>query len=440
MFFLLNSKILKKFVIFTTAVFFLLQPMVVYLSSYDPGDCDDKAVHYFSAAYSSASPNKRLELENILRSSKEEAKIESFGERTEFRLKSANNYSLANLAITAFHRIKPNFNDSVRFGLAAVMLIALLFTILVSSETPFGFWQSVLVVNLVAFYSIKLNFIVSQIPRNMHPFIAYVPRGGGALLALPIVLAFAAKKPFLLLLSLIFIFLIHAGLGVIVFLLIIMSYVVLLVIQKYKLAQNPFAYIPLAGTILAGLPTFVASVSLGLLFYVFSKKIKAENSDFYNRIFEFGTIMLALAIVSSDLIANPLISNILSNFLGNSILQELPQRSSGVEYVLAVLLTVVSVRIIYNFLVAKKYLIVQAKAKYISVTALIVIALSFLTLNHLSEYHWVLKKSTGFFFGSCHATSLDLSRNSHQLTIEGGSVVFFKSLGDYLFMRENRIN
>lgn len=440
MVFKVKSQFLKILVAFSFATFFLLQPMVVYLTSYDPGDCDDKAVHYFSAAYFMASSDKRQRLESILNSIKKEAQIESFGERTDFRLRSVNNYALANLTIATFHRIKPEFNNSVKYGLATVTLIALVVAVLLSSKTPFGYWQSVFVVNLIAFYSIKINFIVSQIPRNMHPFISYVPRGGGALLVLPIVLAFAAKKPLLMLVSLIFIFLIHTGLGVIIFPLVFLSWLVLLVIHKYKLAQNPFSYLPLLVMVLTGLPTFIASVSLGLLFYVFSKKVKAANSDFYNRIFEFGTIMLAVTIISVGIITNSLFTKSLSNFLGASIMQELPQRFGGIKYVLAVLLTVVSIRLFYNFLVERKYFVVKAKVKYLSLTGLIIIALSFLTLNHLSEYQWIMKKSTGFFYGSCQTVFLDLSKNSHQLKVESGPVVFFTSLGNYLFEGENNIN
>ena len=45
-------------------IFFALQPLIIYLTAYDPGDCDDKAVHYYAAAYFQASTKDKEFINN----------------------------------------------------------------------------------------------------------------------------------------------------------------------------------------------------------------------------------------------------------------------------------------------------------------------------------------------------------------------------------------
>jgi len=55
----LYLKVVSKIAIF---IFLFLQPIFVYIQSYNPKDCDDKAVHYYSSAFFHSPHSKKQDL------------------------------------------------------------------------------------------------------------------------------------------------------------------------------------------------------------------------------------------------------------------------------------------------------------------------------------------------------------------------------------------
>src|SRR6185436_7846018 len=101
------------------AFFFALQPLVVYVAAYHSRDCDDKAVHFFSAMYWQAPAERRAALGTALEPFVRAHEHDAAWWRTAFRLRQTATYPLANVAIALFHRPERHFTESVRDGLFA---------------------------------------------------------------------------------------------------------------------------------------------------------------------------------------------------------------------------------------------------------------------------------------------------------------------------------
>lgn len=414
-------------------VIFFLQPLVVYLTAYDPGDCDDKAVHYYSAAIASTSQKSRNEFFKTIKPFIDANSNSPAWQRTEFRLHAANNYPLANLLIAHFQNSKDHFTKAVNRGLLATTLVALIVIVAISTKTQFGFWQTTLVLNLIAFYSFKIHFLVEQVPRNMHPFIAYVPRGAGALMVIPIVLAFASKKWYLVILSLFLTFFWHVGLGFILLGLGIGAMVVYLLVTKYKLYKSNLIFVPLLAGVVGGLNSTVAMLMLGLVFYIFKNRVGINLKDFYHRAFLFGSILFLIVSLTIIYTSVPQISLQLGVVTGDPVFQELPIRLSGIAYTLLVLLTVIGVRI-FGAYIFKRYLSFKKRPAYFSASFFCILIMAFLFLNHLPEYSWVARGASGFFLPTCgEVTAYKIPENLNRVTL-GIEPDMFVSFGNYIFV------
>jgi hypothetical protein len=464
-------RIQNKGVIFFLEVFlglvFLLQPLVIYLTAYDPGDCDDKAVHYYSAAYASASEKTRNDFFKTINPFISSNSKNPSWQRTEFRLNSANNYPLANLFISNFQSDKEHFTKAVNMGLFLVTLTAIIVVLLIGSKTQFGFWQTTLVLNLVAFYTFKIHFLVEQVPRNMHPFIAYVPRGAGALMVIPIVLAFASKKWLLLAISIFLTFFWHIGLGLISAALAICAVLVYLFVTKFKLYKSNLIFIPLLAGVVGGINSVVTMLVLGLVFYIFKNSVGINLKDFYHRAFLFGFFLFLIITLTITYTSIPQVSLLLGSIAGDPVFQELPIRLAGIDYTLLVLLTVIGIRIfgVYFF---EKYLSFKKKPPYISTSSIssgktlvvkqsikaetrekenipsfitesfiCILVMSFLFLNHLPEYSWVARGASGFFLPTCREVIVHkIPSQLNNITL-GNEPDMFVSFGNYIF-KSNR--
>lgn len=414
------------------AAIFLLQPLVVYLTAYDPGDCDDKAVHYYSAAFSIASEKNRNDFfKTISPFTGSNSKSPSW-QRTEFRLQSANNYPLANLFISLFQSDKEHFTKAVNMGLFLVTLTAIIVVLLIGSKTQFGFWQATLVLNLIAFYSVKIHFLVEQVPRNMHPFIAYVPRGAGALMVIPLVLAFASRKWLLVVISLFLTFFWHIGLGLISSALAICAIFTYLLVTKYKLYKSNLIFMPLLAGVVGGMNSVVTMLVLGLVFYIFKNRVGINLKDFYHRAFLFGFFLFLIITLTITYTSIPKVSLLLGSVGGDPVFQELPIRLAGIAYTLLVLLTVLGIRIfgVYFF---EKYLSFKKKPTYVSTSFLCILIMSFLFLNHLPEYSWVARGASGFFLPTCReVTVYKIPDDLKNITLANEPNIFV-SFGNYIF-------
>lgn len=413
------------------AAFFALQPFVIYLTAYDPGDCDDKAVHYYSAAYLTADNKSRNFVKGIYQSASEASPGGIYSQRTEFRINSAYYYPIADLSISFFNSKTTIYTDAVKYGLLATTIIALVLVIIISAKTGFGFWQAALVLNLIAFYSVKLHFIVEQMPRNMHPFITFVPRGAAALLIIPAVLSFAAKKPALFLISLGSIFLFHVGSASLMIPLVLLSILLFITIEKLNLLNSKYFYLVFLLAIIGGKNTFIASISIGALIYLVNRFKKYDSSNFYQRAFYFSAITLFTSFVVSAISSLPRISQLLVNSSGLQVLAEIGQRLTGVQYSALVLMAVILTRLAIDY-VFKNYFVSKKNLK-VSQRMIIIVILFVLTLNHLSEYSWISRRVSGFFLPSCTGTQiLSLPNDIGKLrTLDEPS--FFVTLGKYLF-------
>lgn len=386
------------------AILFLLQPMVIYLTSYVPGDCDDKSVHYFAAAFQQASTKRQKEFKSVIGPFMENSRGDPGWERTDFRLSSTASYPLANVAIGLFMSSQRHFSDSVKWGLFVMTLLSLLVFVSVGSGTRFGFWQTVLVANLIAFYSLKVHFLVPLVPGNMHPFITYVPRGATSLLILAPVLAFAARKWWFFAFGVLLTILSHVGMGGV-----------------------------LSGLLIVSLIIYWLTTYLDL----FRKFRINVQGDFYSRLF-WQSLMLFVVIRLVAILTGILwISNWLGRLTGLTVVAELPKRLSGSAYSLLVLLVVVGVRLFIRFC---KNRLVEFKpvAKNVEVSMVVVAALVFLALNHLSAYRWVATRSSGFFMQQCRDVQVvNLPNNVASLSFSN-EPEFFLSLAQYLNGNEHK--
>lgn len=406
-----------------------MQPLVIYLTAYDPGDCDDKAVHYYSAAYFSA-PQERKNLVASLYKNQSQEADGNFPERTVFRLESAYYYPLADILINAFSIDNAHFADAVKYGLLAVTIVAIAAVVAISSKTPLGFWQSVLVINLIAFYSIKLHFIVEQVPRNMHPFITYVPRGAAALMIIPAILTFAARKPALFILSLATIFLFHVGSAMLIIPIVLVSAVIFLIFERLKLTKSRYFYLLFPTGIIGGVDTFVSTVAIGFGIWLVDTFKASKSLEFYKKAFYFGSLTLFVSTFTSAVASQPRVTGFITAATGSATFSEIPQRLTGVQYSILVLLVVLFARLMIDYLQIDYFK--SKKRIKIKVSVVVISVLIILSLNHLSEYLWVVKRVSGFFLPSCTAAqSLSLPRDMNKLKLLD-EPSFFVTLGNYL--------
>ncbi len=370
------------------AVVFLLQPLVSYVASYDPRDCDDKVVHYFSAMYTRASHAQRDAfhegIAEFVRASEHDARWP----RTSFRLLSVNSYPLANAIISVVHHPEVSYADSVKWSLLVVTLVAVVFVALMASATPFGFWPAVLTVNLIAWQVIPTKPVLGVVPVNMMPFLSYVPRGAGSLLVIAIVLCFAARRWWLCAACVLAVFLWHLGLGL------ILAIVV---------------------------PPGLALASL----------LARRTTDFDDRALLACLVVLALAMAVSKLTSIPAVDATIQSLTNLHEDQHVRMRLLGSEYSLCVLAVVVAGRRLVEWISRQLPLLERLGSETGSRIAILFI-LTAIGIWHAPSFAAVAREQSGFFNPTCGRTaSVPLPSNWKKLRL-GNEESLFRSFGDYL--------
>lgn len=419
------------------AVFFILLPLVPYLASYNPDDCDDKAVHFYSAMYFLAPAKDQGAFQAMTRPFVRAYENDPRWERTAFRLRSVNTYPLANVAISLFHHRDKHYTEGVKWGLLAVTLISVLAVVLIGSTTPFGFWQTVLVLNLIAFHLIPADLPIGPVPNLMHPFISYVPRGAAAAMVIAAVLAFAAKRPSLFIISLLLVFLWHAGLALVNAGLALTAAALFWVVTRYQLLHTPFLYLLFGLGLLGGLGTLLRTGIIGCLLYLYSRHIKGIEVDFHHRAFLFGLLFLFMAIIGSAIAAIPQVGQLLQSATGLAVARELPQRLIGSTYSLLVLSTVVGGRLLYSY-ATSSFPQLRSQPKRAQLGVAVIVILLIIGLTHRAVNAKVWQRKLGFFQATCQeARILALPENLSHLSLDDEPTLFL-SLGHYLFRQNDR--
>jgi hypothetical protein len=376
------------------AIVFLVQPLLVYVGSYERRDCDDKAVHFFTAMYFRAPEADReafrAAIEPFVRNNEADPKFL----RTSFRLQVPINYPLANLAISFFHGPDRHYADSVKWGLFTVATIALLIIVWIGSRTPFGFWQTVLVLNLIAFHTIPADFLIGSVPARQHPFITYVPRGTGSVMIVATVLAFAARRWVVCALSVLLVFLWHAALGLVNAAVVMTAAGLFAVVDRYR-----------------------------------PSRLWAD--EFYQRALALALLALCVAGVLSKVVAVPRVGGVLQTVTGVSLVTTIPLRLTGMRYCLVVLVAVLGARLLYCC--ARQRLRPRLDRSAPELTAVAVAVLFAIGLTHSALYTQVLKQEGAFFQPQCQQTTVvALPENQSALSASDQATVF-RSFGDYLF-------
>jgi hypothetical protein len=378
-----------SFILIPLALLFLLQPIVVYVAEFPPDECDDKAVHFFSAMYFAASATSRATVEQMTRPVVLASDDEDRQQRANFRLGSTAAYPLTNMAITLVHGRDTWYTESVKWSRLGVTLLAVVTVALIAGATPFGLWYTILVLNLIAFDVIPA-FGIGPVPDNAHPFITSAPRGSGSLLVIAIVLALAARKRGLFCLSLALVFLWHVGQGLLV-----------------------------VSVVLPG--------AVG--FWLVTRR---HDLDFTGRALVLTLLVLSASMIVSTVAAAPAVGRLLEEVAGSPVGRQVPQRLAGVEYSLLVLGVVVGVMLAVDRL-ATRFAWLQKQRPGVRIGAALFI-LGVIGGLHARMYSEVLvRRSTGFFSQPlCERTPLiPLPEQAARLSL-GDEPALFLSLGTYL--------
>lgn len=345
------------------ALFFLFQPMVVYLTSYEVGDCDDKAVHYYSSVYFVASEEKKKEFNNTIWGYVDSRRGEKNWERTDFRLKAASNYPLANSLIFLFTNDSWHFADSVKAGLFVVTFLSLIALVVVSSVTLFGYWQGVLLANLVAFSPLMFGSITSLVPSSIHPFITYVPRGSLALLVVVPIISISSGKKWLFIISLGLMFLWHSVMA-------------------------------LALTVMLLLAVLISIRSFG----------KPDNIRFYKNFLNVSLTFMLILIFVTLALSNVVIKDALVRVTGIPAMMFYSKRLHGPIFVVLITVFLVFLRLFVakrhvKLIELKRILSIRIRKKTVILAVLLII-----TLIHLPKYVEVVSGRAVFFTPDCRET------------------------------------
>lgn len=177
----------------------MLHLVVVWLSSYVAGDCDDKAVHYYSSSYVLAAAPARAVVRETLPAWLEKLPDGYKKLRLSSRLLGAWNYPAADVAIGVARAMAGDgrFNRAVKLAMLFLFCAALIWLVAVAGALERGrlLVAAVLLIGAMGVVAIPpwLN-----LPRlNMNPFMVYVPRGSACFLVLAVLLASAAQRRWL---------------------------------------------------------------------------------------------------------------------------------------------------------------------------------------------------------------------------------------------------
>lgn len=407
------------------ALVFAAQPLVVYLAAYHSRDCDDKAVHFFAAMYSRASTERRAQLRAALEPFVRAHEAEPDWWRTDFRLREAGRYHpLANAAIAFFHRPEDHFAVSVRKGLLAVTVLAELAIIALAGWTPFGVFPTLLVLELIAFHAIDSTWFIGEFPRNMHPFLWYVPRAVGAVLVMPVVLGVAARRPVACVASLAVLGLLHAWLGVVCAALAGAALVGFALLTRYEGLRRPLTY-GLLGLGLFGSPElrFTTCVVAGVLYGCGTTRGGDDATAFDRRALVFAALLFFVVGATSAVLSSEMLLRALGDAPNLFVVREVPARLTGVRYTLLVLGAVLAARLALRRL--------PERASRLAIPATLAL-LVIVPLANPAPYARVRARQSGFFVPNClEARTIPLPAGIAELSLRDEPTLFL-SFAQYL--------
>lgn len=207
----------------------LMLPVFLYVFAYSSGDCDDKAVHYYSAGYVFCSDETKESLHNAL-DEKVSALDEYSSNRYYFRLwESPTTYPVTNLFIKAITHVSDlHYAHTVAIGLFFTMLLGYVFVIYGNYKAGLSFFQQGLLYTVLIFLGLSIG------PHGMVAFLTYVPRAIAALFVVPILIFLSKKQPKAAVLFCIAPFFFHTSLGVLMVGFIAAAYSLYFLQDKYS--------------------------------------------------------------------------------------------------------------------------------------------------------------------------------------------------------------
>lgn len=404
---------------------FAAQPLVVYMAAYHPRDCDDKAVHYFGAMYGRASSERRAELQIMLEPFVRAHESDPLWWRTDFRLREAGRYNpLANAAIAFFHRPEERFTIGVRNGLLAVTVLGELAVLVLATRTPFGIIPTLLVLELIAFHAIDSTWLIGQFPRNMHPFLWYVPRAVGALLVMPVVLGVAARRPAVAVVSIIVQALLHTWLAMICAGLAGLALLGFTLLERFDGFRRPLTYALLALGLFGTIDLRIATGIVAVVLYACGTVANGDDRLRFDRqALVFASLFFFAAGAVSSVFSSATALHMLGDAPSSFVLRELPARLTGVRYTLLVLGMVLAARLALRRL--------PAAALRFATPALLAL-LVLVPVTTPLPYTRVRNREGGFFVPNCpEARAIPLPAGVPELSLQDEPTLFL-SLAQYL--------
>lgn len=417
---------------FPLAALFILQPLVVYIASYESEQCDDKAVHFYAAMYSSAGAEGRADFEAMVVPFIRASETDERWPRTNFRLRSPVYYPLSNFAISFFHGPGRTYGESVKWGLFAITAVAVLAVVAVGSATPLGFLPVVLVLTLIAFRVVPADPVTATLRDGVHPMVSWVPRGAGATVVLTTMLAFGARRWWLFAFSLVFVSLYHVALGLLVA---ILAGVAAALYRVFDCVGPRYRYGLFALGVAGGISSLFRTGFLGALVYLHGRlQESGEAGDFDGRVFRFGLLFLYALVAAAAVISVPQVSDLVQALSGLSErhVGQIPERLAGCTYAAFVMCMVVGVRRWFPVLAERRptwmRVIPHLRPVPVMVAILIVIGGS-----HAAMYARVVRGETGFARGTCDHEAVMLPERLSELTLDREDEPrLFLSLGEYI--------
>lgn len=224
----------------------LVLPISLYVFAYSNGDCDDKAVHYYSAGYVFCSDETKASLHEAL-DEKVAAMDEYSLNRYNFRLwESPTTYPLTNLFIKVTTYMSDlHYAHTVAISLFLTTLVGYAFIIYGSYKAGMSFLKQGLLYTVLIFLGLSIG------PDGMVAFLTYVPRAIAALFIVPVLLFLSQGKHKAAALFCLAPFFFHTSLGVLMAGFVASAYSLYLIQDKYvhlPFDTKDFRYLLVAGT------------------------------------------------------------------------------------------------------------------------------------------------------------------------------------------------
>jgi hypothetical protein len=347
-------------VLYTTAVLLILHLVAMYLMLYDPKDWDDKAVHYYSAAYLFAGRDARHQIRDARRAWTEGIS-RSKARRLNGRLKSAHNYLLADVLIgTARACVTPatgsspglSFAFHVKAAFLTLLLGALLWLSWVTRARPLLSVLLLAGLSLTATASLDLLLLADRPLYNMRP-LHYVPRASAAIVFMAVLVCGAQRRYRELTVSAVLLALWHFGFSlmvippVLVALLLARAFDSRLVETHLPLRTARWLWITaLAGGALLALGWLIPSLSnwvrlllpIAVVAFAQSLRSRDETAGALRLLVLAAGFYLAVSQLEILIVGNSAIGRWLMAATQNPLIAEIPDRLSATRYWAAILL------------------------------------------------------------------------------------------------------